>query len=408
MEGLTGLIRLLASVGYVCVVLLLIATLASTPLGALGSSIEISASFGMAQVPSAVALIAGAAQAIGWGFILAGASYFRRVWFALVIVTFLVIFVVSSGVADGRRLAAILTLGAIAVWLRSRRGQWASPPRLVAEFVCWLGVGTALVAPLFFSATYGEAIAGFEIGLEVIVLLTIPFWFVLSVEVCELSLESGRLFALAARRWLGQRRTGLLTALVLAIPPLASFALLATDRWPMMAVDLVFGVILLAVAVLIWVFRRWTPRAAARLQVLSVALLVLVWSLSIGLGDAHGDPQDPLEWLLSWTPLPAVFVFVLAVSYNLLSFGARFCNGDSTQLPRQGRVLVYFGFDILVCSALLLFVAARDPSGESLGFARQLTTVVLGLGVLFLGLPYLAWLLLRRPDEVFGRGIVPS
>ena len=403
LDGLTTPTRFLAKAGYVCLAAVLLATIASKPIANTWSYVEILASFGTIRVPAAIAVVAGLAEVIGWAFLLTGATYFWKRWLAPIWALFLLVFLSQGVLVDAWRLLLVLALSALSLWVHAARGhqsRWRGLPFL--EFVSWFAVATIMLAPLWLGPTDPLAVTGLETGLELIVVAALPFWVLLSVEMCELSIESGRWLVIGSRRWLGEHRAFWLTVPILLIPPILSEALVSTERWPTMFLDVMAGVVLLAAAGLLLLYRRWTARTAAALQVLSVALLILTWALSIGIGGPRDEPQDPLEWLLGWTRLPAVFLFVVALTFNLLSFGARYCNGESAHMPRRGRVLAYFGFDLLVCSALLLLVNARDPTGNLPTFVRDLTTAVAGLGVLFFGFPYFLWLLLRRREKVFG------
>lgn len=95
--------------------------------------------------------------------------------------------------------------------------------------------------------------------------------------------------------------------------------------------------------------------------------------------------------------LPAALLFVGLAAYDVLNFGADFANTDGRIMPRGGRVLMYFGTVLLVSSFILFTLNARvvntGQPDDSLELFIDMPFVV---GILFLGLPYLVWIVLRR------------
>ena len=397
LTGLAQPFRILVRLGYLCLAALLLVTLVSRPLVNVWGSVEFESTDGILRMPATLTVVAGIALVVGWAFLLTGAAYFRRRMFALVAIVFLLVVVMQGGFV---RTLLLLAIGGFALWAHFARGhlaRWQALP--FVEFAAWCVAGAVLIAPVWTAAADPASAEGLAVSFELIVLLAMPFWLLLAVEVSEMAVDAGRWLVAAA-----QRRVGgglVLTVAVLLVPPVFSLGLTAeNERWGAMLLDVVAALVLLGIGIVVLIRRRWTNDVARVLQVLSIAALILAWALSIGLGGSRSEPQDPLEWMLAWTSLPPIFLFILALTFNVLSYGARYCNADSALMPREGRVLAYFGFAILLAGGLLLLANSQDAAGNPPELVKSLTTSLAALGVLFVSFPYLGWLLIRRRERL--------
>ncbi len=160
-----------------------------------------------------------------------------------------------------------------------------------------------------------------------------------------------------------------------------------------------------------WVVRlrltgRWTGEPASLGLALGVAQGVLLAAIHL----AAVNKQDFLEWGLaaSGAISPAV-LFVALAAYNVMTFGARYANREGRLAPRTGRSLIYFGTILWLLSALLFTTSLRAvPGGEPNEIPQTYFSLISTFGIVFLGPPYLAWIVWRRRERLMGVGPLAS
>ena len=101
--------------------------------------------------------------------------------------------------------------------------------------------------------------------------------------------------------------------------------------------------------------------------------------------------------------LPAALLFVGLAAYDVLNFGVEFANTDGRTMSRGGRVLMYFGTVLLVTGfTQFLFYARVVATGQPERTLNLLIDMPFVFGTLFLGLPYLAWMVWKRRERLTG------
>jgi hypothetical protein len=194
----------------------------------------------------------------------------------------------------------------------------------------------------------------------------------------------------------------------LLIRPIVSFALILNDGgwW---GVDLLVSLALAVWALVLRVSRRLTVRMASILPALSLVLPVLILGWSQPFRETDLTTVVLSGAGVAANVLPAALLFVGLAAYDVLNFGADFANTDGRIMPRGGRVLMYFGTVLLVSSFILFILNARvvntGQPDDSLELFIDMPFVV---GILFLGLPYLVWIVLRRRGRLVSEEVPSS
>ena len=187
--------------------------------------------------------------------------------------------------------------------------------------------------------------------------------------------------------------------------PIISFALILNDGgwW---GIDLLVSLLLASWALALRIRGRLSAPAASALLALSLVLPVLTLGWSQPFREA--DLTTAVFAVAGATTgvLPAALLFVGLAAYDVLNFGAR---ADGRVMPRGRRVLIYFGVVLLVTGFTLFFLNARvvdtGQPDESLELLIDMPFVI---GILFLGLPYLAWLVWQHRERLVGSERVSS
>lgn len=367
--------------------------------------------------------VAAAAHVVGWAFLLTGIAYFRRRWLVLGVVLFVADWITIVTSANIQGSIAFLPLVSMVIpvalaFIRNERSAQALP---LVEFGCWAGIGL-MQFTIALSGAQGTTglVAAIIAASRLTIILAIPFGFVLSMEVAELGVFLGRSFTSAVRQRLGDQRAPWVAVPVVALPLLLlvpCFILIANIGWirfsngPLFAVYgfllwmALFSVLIAIVAAAIWLSGRWTLRSAATVQALVVALLIMLVCLAIG-----NTGKDLIELPLSAVAIfPPTFLFASVMAFNVLSLGARYCNRDSVRMPRQGRILAYFGLAVLVTSWVLvesnyMGVGTGKPEIDTGLVANR----VISFGVLLVGFPYLLWIAWKHREHLVGESMIVS
>lgn len=114
--------------------------------------------------------------------------------------------------------------------------------------------------------------------------------------------------------------------------------------------------------------------------------------------------SDVVELLLALTGIfPPLLLFVSLTTYNLMGTGVTFTGVDGRVMPRGARILLYFGTVILVVTFMLLISRERVVETKELALDVQgLINDLFALSGLFLGIPYVIWLVWKRREKVIG------
>jgi hypothetical protein len=364
------------------------------------------------QVPTLAMVFSALSLALGWAFVLTGASDCARRVFLPVAAIFLIqwiLFAPAEGVlAPLIGLGGILLIGTVAWAHFFSHGstRWRNLPLL--EFVAWLALMLVAIAGLLFGEGRQQAAIDLETALSFPQVLTAPFWILLGLEAVDTAVKLAREIVLRLRRWISARWFGTLVILVLLIKPIISFALILNDGgwW---GIDLVVSLLLAGWALVLRLSGRLTVHAASILLALSLVLPVLTlgWSQPFRKTDLTTVVLSGAGIVAN--VLPAALLFVGLATYDVLNFGADFANTNGRIMPRGGRVLMYFGTVLLVGSFILFFLNARViATGQPDDSLDLLIDIPFVVGILFLGLPYLAWIVLRRRRRLVSEDLPSS
>jgi hypothetical protein len=323
-----------------------------------------------------------------------------------IIVLFAVQWVLYVG--RGRAATAFLGLGGLILlaavtvtYFFSRRlRQWREFP--LVEFGGWLLLMLLVVAELFLTDTRQAAALDLEDALSFPQYLSIPFWLLLGVEAVDGAATLVRNLILRLRRWLAEGRFRMVVLLVLLAHPLISFALILNDGgwW---FIDFVVALLLPLVALGLAISGRLTVGTTSMLLALSLILPVLTLGWSQPFRKEDLTTVALLVAGVSANILPAALLFVGLAAWDVLNFGVRYVNTDGRIMPRSGRILLYFGAVLLVTGFTMFYLNARVVrTGQPPGDLELLIDMPFMLGILVLGLPYLAWMVWRRSGHLIG------
>jgi hypothetical protein len=360
----------------------------------------------MQSVPVAAMVSSSLSLALGWAFLLTGATDCgRRVFLPVAAVFFLqwVLFVGRGGaVAAFLGFGGLLVLGVVTVArLFSRRSlRWRQYP--LVEFSAWLALMLLVVAEVLWAKSPRIAALDLETALSFPQILSMPFWVLLGVEAVDAAATLARVLATRLQGWLREGWYKLLVFLVLLARPAVSFALVLNDGgwW---GIDLLVSLLLVLWALGLLLAGRLTARAASLFLAISLILPVLTlgWSQPFRQTDLTTVALSAAG--VAANVLPAAFIFVGLAAYDVLNFGVRYANVDGRVMPRGGRVLMYFGVVLLVTAFTMFYLNARVVSTrQPAGSLNLLIDMPFTVGILFLGVPYLAWIVWRRREKLIG------
>lgn len=148
------------------------------------------------------------------------------------------------------------------------------------------------------------------------------------------------------------------------------------------------GIAVGALALAIW------AAAARRLQA-AAPVLALVLTLMVGL--------QVISWVFAlfdlknqaFTVVQAALI-AAALAWDVIMSGGSIAQGHGRWFPRHSRVLIYFGYDMLVATAVLFFAALRDQVTGGTADTGFSTDFWVQNGLLMLGMPMLVCLFLVK------------
>jgi hypothetical protein len=173
-----------------------------------------------------------------------------------------------------------------------------------------------------------------------------------------------------------------------------------------MLIDTAFSWPLIIAGLALAFTKRWNGYNCAKLLTLCLVSPVFSLGMILALGG-RGDISNPIEMTInSLGVFPSVAVFVVMLTYSMLGLGAKFARTDGKLIPRQGRILLVLGLAILVASLAtyrvnLLETASLRPWNDFIEIFGNIFVV----SVIFLGVPYLAWITWKRPQRLAGERV---
>lgn len=403
-RGLPLSVQLLATLGYLAVLGLLLATLFFEWLGSQLNFVEYSAPAGLYHIPFTVVVITSLTFVLGWAFVLAGAAGSKaRVFLPVLALFAFQLFILTGALGDwvllamcaeGLFLAALLGLYAFTF----RKRFWRDYP--LPLFIFWLGVAFFFIGLMWVLGQTDEAVTNQLAGtLNVLALLTLIFWVRLGLDAVELAVKVGRAVTVGLRRRLPEAALTALTILILLVRPALGALAIALTKDGFWGLDLLASGALIVWGAGLALTRRWSARASATL--LALGLVSPVFALAVSLAFQGHDFTDLIVSAIGL--FPPVLLFVALTTYNMIGFGVSFANVEGAAMPRRARVLLYFGMVILVTTFVLFFMNQRDAvTGEPDQSTQSLINNLFALSALALGLPYLGWMVWRRREDLIG------
>jgi hypothetical protein len=415
-EGLSLSLRLMAILGYVSVFVLLALTLLlesfSDRLYFVSYSYETDDAIVTNQVPFLVLLVSGLSFALGWAYILTGATDCRRRVFlplaALFALQLILFFPAGNGMCVWACAApAFLVLLVGSHFFTQTKKFWRDYP--LVEFALWFCVLLFFLGLFWFSRQSGETLASDFSGIfSVFGLINAPLWFFFGLGLIDVAIDIGRAVVTTLRKLFPGEFLRALTVFLILVRPVVALFIFTTNQQDTLLGDtllldsLLAPLPLLALTAGLALARRWTTRSATIILALSFASPVFMAFIVPAVRG--GEVSDLLDVLLGGLGIfPPLLLFVLLMAHSVLSLGVSFAEKDGQYIPRSGRILLGFGFALLVTGFTIFSVNVRDVSGQLDQSFQEATDAFFGLGVISLGLPYLLWILWRRRDRLAGK-----
>ena len=404
LHGLSFILKILTTAGYLAVLGQLLFTLVIERLGFSLPVVAYSIVDKIYQVPLVVMAVTAIAFIMGWVFLLTGAAASRaRVFLPVLTVFALQLFMVSSLLGIFVELLFIIAVLLIYL-LTFRTNFWRDLPDL--HFFGWLlAVSAIFILSVGTSATNAELASALSTNFSIVMLLTLAFWVLLGFSVFSLGIKVGKFVTSYARKALPFPALSALAVFLVIIHPMVALLVIWQGRDPFWSFDLPFSVLFLLVALVLWILRRWSPRVAAIFLALSVATPVIMVCLS---GAFAG--RSFTENVLKMTGFfPPILLFVLMTTYNLLGMGVTFTGVDGRVMPKRARILLYFGTLILVV-ACMLFISNEHIAGtDTLATDYQdLINSFISISAFIFIIPYGIWMIVKRRELLIGPELDPA
>ncbi len=420
-EGFSMGQRVLIIFGYLGVFAMLGLTLATEVLNERLVRITFEIGNDTKEIPLFVMIFSLIGLTTGWAFILTGGTDSRRRIFIPIALIFIVQFLLFMPInAGGAFLLAygfglLIAVVILFVYLATRgEAFWDRWPLL--EFMLWLGVLGFMMTMFWFAENQEQRAYAMDANFSLLLLLTVIFWALAGLAVIDLSVRVAEIVIVVLRKVFPEEFLRVLTAaLIIARPILTIIAFfifgvvldVPSDSIPAGAIlfDMLFIIPLVLVMILTVVLRKWNTRNALTIMGLSFATPVMSLGIALSLFGGGRDVSDPLEMALAQTGiLPDVIVFVGIMALSVLSVGASFSQSDGKYIPRSGRLMLGLGFALLVTTITYYGVNVREIAapGEGKVPLEEFVDIIFMLSAVFLGTPYLAWIVWRRREALIG------
>jgi len=400
LQDLPVSLKILTIAGYLAVFGLLFFTLLVELAGDRLQTVEYTLVGQNVKVPLLVMAIAGLAFILGWTYLLTGAAAARaRIFLPVLVLYALQLFLVTGANLLLLFLEVLFFLTVLVIYgLTFRTNFWRDLPGL--HFFGWLvAVSVIVILSVGTSATNAQVASSLSANFAIVMLLTLVFWVLLGLSVIDLGITIGRGFTRIARKILPFSALSALVVFVLLIHPAVVMLVFWLTRDGFLLLDVLFSTLLILGALVVWIARRWSGSTCAVFLILSLATPVLTLGISMAFVG-----QDFTQLLLEMTGIfPPTLLFVGLTTYNLFGMGVAFTGVDGRILPKRARVLLYFGTLLLVVACMLFLSNQRIAETNQLSLDFQnLINNLFALSALFLGIPYVVWMVWKRREMLIG------
>lgn len=412
-QSLTLSRRLLALGGYLALACLLGFLLLMEFFGEQFRRVPFSIAQTEVQVPFVVMVATSLGFALGWSYILTGATDFRRRAFWLILSLYAVQLFLMLPTTNAAVVwfctapPLIILIAVVHTYGRDKAFIWEWP---LVEFGLWLGVNLFFLLLFWlFDKTDSSVALSLNANFSLLTLLTLVFWAVGGLSVARLAVHVGRMVVMVAQRLFPERFLRVMVLALLLVRPLFSLAAASTlSRLGNMAftymiiLDLFLVIPLTLIAILVAILGRWQIRPA--LTFLALTFSVPVFSLGIGLAFLNQDVTDTLALSLgSLNLFPPLVLFTALLVHEILTAGIPFSLRHSETMPRSGRLFLVFGVALLVVSFTMFNVNTTDvTTGKIHNDIQIIINSLFALSALGLGFPYLGWVVWRKREELIG------
>ena len=414
-NGLSLSLRILAVLGYASVAVLLAVTLLLDLLRDrlvvvtyTHPGVEVT----VQQIPFLVLVVSAFCFVLGWAYVLTGATDSgRRVFLPIAglfaVQLFLFLPQGDAGMFMWFCAAPPLILGLIVAHFFTQSKRYCRDFPLV-EFCLWFCVLLFFVALFWLSRQSTEHVAQ-TIGasFDILSLLNVPLWLFFGLATVDLAVSVGHGIVTTLRKLLPDPVLHALAVFLVLARPAIAIVTLALDQLDTILggtlfLDAILSTLpLLALTIGAALLRRWNTRTATTIIALGIVSPVFILCVfPVLTGQEIFDPMGAA--LESVAVLPPLLIFVALMAHSVLSLGSAFANKDGQIIPRSGRVLLGFGFALLVIGLTVFSVNVRDAAGQLDQTFQEATDAFFGLSVFILGLPYLLWIVWRRRDRLVG------
>jgi hypothetical protein len=400
LQGLSVALKILIVVGYLAVLGQLLFTLLVELAGDRLPVVLYSISDVNYKVPLLVMAVSGLAFILGWAYLLTGAAAAKARIFLPVLALFaLQLFLVTGGNLLLVFLELVFFLAVLVIYgLTFRTKFWLDLPGL--HFFGWLGaVSIIVILSVGLSAANANVATALSANFSILQLLTIVFWVLLGLSVINLGVSIGRGFNRIARKLLPISAFNALIVFFLLIHPAVIALIFWLTKDGFWLLDVLFSILLILAAVIVLIAHRWSAPTGSVFLVLSLATPVLVLGLSMAFAG-----NDFTQLLLNMTGIfPPTLLFVGLTTYNLFGMGTAFTSVDGNILPKRARILLYFGALLLVVACMLFMSNDRIVETNQLSMDIQsFINNLFALSALFIGLPYVVWMVWKRREMLIG------
>jgi hypothetical protein len=400
LQGLPVVLKILVVVGYLAVLGQLLFTLLFEIAGNNLQTIEYSLSGENHIVPILVLVITGLAFILGWAYVLTGAAAARaRVFLPVLAVFALQLFLVTAGNLLLLFMEFVFFSAVLVIYgLTFRTRFWLDLPGL--HFFGWLGaISLIVILSVGISATSSDLAIALSANFSMLQLLTFFFWVLLGLSAMDLGISIGRGVTRFVRKRFPMTVFNSMIVFVLLVHPAIAFLVFWLTQDGFFLLDILFSILLVISALIVWVAHRWSASSGAVFLTLSLATPVV----SLGVSMAFGG-KDFTELLLRMTGIfPPTLLFVALTTYNLFGMGPTFTGVEGQVLPRRSRILLYFGTLLLVV-AWMLFMS-NNRSAETHRLSQDIQSWVnnlFALSAVFIGIPYTVWKAIKRREQLIG------
>ncbi len=426
LDDLSPAMRILGILGYLAILFMLVLMAASVLWGS-GWPVAAFTFMGVPlQVPLLVQIAGLAGLFISWTYILTGVSGSHPLIF-LPLLLFFGVEMVILAVSGNLFLAWLCTflpllLGVSAVHLFTyKKGFWQKYPLVLFFFWILLFFFAGILYWLGRDAKAGLGTSVMDV-FNLFYLFLLPFSLLFGLSIVDLAVNLAHWIVDFLRRLFPPAGIQALAAFLLiarlAVIPLMVALAPNVERVMQqpnvglkdillpaaLLLDTLLSFPLILAALVLAFTRRWDGYRAAQLLALCLAAPIFALGLMLGL-SGQGDISNTIELTLTNVGvLPSMIVFVAMLTYTVLGLGTKFARTDGRRMPRRGRVLLVLGVGLLVASLAtyrinLLEVATHLPAGHFVDVFGDSFAV----GVVALGLPYLLWIIWKRPERLAGK-----